>query len=120
MRDATHIHDTIAQIPDGFRVKVLYLLGDLQSDTACIREDAIHRGYSLAAQLKEIGNGHGASPLITDSCRPACARVSDVIYAHMDAARSKDSNGKSTQLGDAATEYQCMLERNRVAWNRGV
>jgi hypothetical protein len=118
MRDASQIQDAIAQIPDNLRVKVLYLLGELQSDSAFVRENAIHHGHSLAAQLKEIADRHVSSPLITDSCRPVCARAADLVYAHMDEARRKSSNGNETpvQIGDAQTEYQRMLQRDADAW----
>jgi len=119
MRDAGHINDAIAQIPDGFRAKVWHIIGHLQSDSPQVRDDAVRNGRALVAQLTDIAQGHGSSPLITDSCRPVCARVADHLSAHLDVARSKDGNDAPTQLGDAATEYQRMLERNRDAWKMG-
>lgn len=118
MRDASHINDAIAQIPHDYRTKVLYILGELQSDSACVRDSAIRNGHSIAAYLKQVGDGHVSAPLMTDSCRPMCARVADIIYAHIDVARNKDSNGTGTptQLGDAQAEYQRMRERDSQAW----
>jgi hypothetical protein len=92
MSNATLINDMLPAIPDEFRTKTLYVLGQLQSASPQVRDDAIRNAHHLAAHLKQIADGHLSPSLMMDTCRPMCARVADHIYAHIDVARSKDDN----------------------------
>jgi hypothetical protein len=137
MSDRVHttpiaIHDAIeTQIPFRYRAEVNVLFADLKSNAPVVRENAILRGHAVASQLKSIAESQTTPGLYTDAEPSACLRVANYIYAAMDDARQRApspypsgavndaaqaTDSKSAQIGDAATEYQRMLQRDADAW----
>jgi hypothetical protein len=126
------IHDAIeTQIPFRYRAEVNTIFADLASNAPIIRDNAIIRGHAVASQLKAVAESQTTPGLYSDAEPSACLRVATYLYAAMDDARQRapspypsgainDSgqviDSKSTQLGDRATEYQRMLERDADAW----
>jgi hypothetical protein len=129
------IHDAIeTQVPYRFRAEVVTIFADLRSKSVDARENAIIRGHAIASQLKAIAESQNTPGLHTDAEPSACLKVASYLYAAMDAARqsapslypagavndaTQVADGKSVALGDAATEYQRMLDRDSQAW-KGV
>jgi hypothetical protein len=135
MSTPVQLHDAIeTQIPYRFRAETIVVLADLKSPAPVIRENAFIRGHAIASQLKAVAADVKTSGLFSDAEPSACSRVADHICAAMDHARqsapspyasgtvndaAQATDSESAQIGDAATGYEKMLDRDRNAW-KGV
>jgi hypothetical protein len=81
--------DALNNVPNEYKTKALYLLGDLTSDNDFQRQQAINNSHSMVAHLRQIADGESSGLLISDASRPACARLADHLLAHTDIAKAK-------------------------------
>jgi hypothetical protein len=124
------IQDAIeTQIPIRYRAEVAVIFADLKSPAPVVRDNAIIRGHAVAAQLRTIAESQNTPGVFTDAEPSACLKVVSFLYAAMDDARQRApspypagavndaaTDSKSAQIGDAATEYEKMLQRDADAW----
>jgi hypothetical protein len=134
MSTPVQLRDAIeTKVPYRFRAETIVVLADLQSPAPLIRENAIIRGHAIASQLRAIAADIKTDGLFSDAEPSACSRVADFIYAVMDDARQRAPSpypagaandaavdSRPTQIGDASTEYQRMIERDANAWKQGA